>query len=162
MIYRAKDPTVGGLGFAAMRDLGAFLRNSPQDDFGAPNPVYRPDNVAIVEGTSQSGRMIRSFLALGFNADETGGRVFDGAYPHIGGGLMPLNVRFGQPVRAWGEQTDHLYPAYDFPFSYARQSDPLTRRTQGLLDRAWRPIPARASSMSRRRSKCGKAANRSD
>ena len=135
LIYRAKDPTVGGLGFAALRDLGAFLRNSPQDDVGAPNPVYRQDNVAIVEGTSQSGRMIRSFLALGFNADESGGRVFDGAYPHIGGGLMPLNVRFGQPVRAWGEQTDHLYPAYDFPFSYARQSDPLTGRTQGLLDR---------------------------
>ena len=135
LIYRAKDPTVGGLGFAALRDLGAFLRNSPQDDAGAPNPVYRRDNVAIVEGTSQSGRMIRSFLALGFNADESGARVFDGAYPHIGGGLMPLNVRFGQPVRAWGEQTDHLYPAYDFPFSYARQSDPLTGRTQGLLDR---------------------------
>jgi hypothetical protein len=61
-------------------------------------------------------------------------RVFDGAYPHVGGGLMPLNVRFGQPMRAWGEQTDHLYPAYDFPFSYARQSDPLTGRTQGVLD----------------------------
>ncbi len=135
LIYRAKDPTVGGLGFAALRDLGQFLRNSPEDDFGSPNPVYRRDNVAIVEGSSQSGRMIRSFLALGFNADENGGRVFDGAYPHIGGGLMPLNVRFGQPVRAWGEQTDHLYPAYDFPFSYAHQRDPLTGRTQGLLDR---------------------------
>ena len=36
LIYRAKDPTVGGLGFAATRDLGAFLRNSPQDDCGAP------------------------------------------------------------------------------------------------------------------------------
>ena len=135
LIYRAKDPTVAGLGFAAMRDFGAFLRNSAHDDFGAPNPVYRPDNVAIVEGSSQSGRMIRSFLALGFNADEAGRRVFDGAYPHIGGGLMPLNVRFAQPARAWGEQPDHLYPAYDFPFAYARQSDPVTERTQGLLDR---------------------------
>jgi hypothetical protein len=48
---------------------------------------------------------------------------------------MPLNIRFGQPVRAWGEQTDHTYPAYDFPFTYARQSDPLTGRTQSLLDR---------------------------
>ena len=48
---------------------------------------------------------------------------------------MPLNVRFGQPVRAWGEQTDHLYPAYDFPFTYARQTDPLTQRTGGLFDR---------------------------
>src|SRR5271170_4470921 len=135
LIYRAKDPTVGGLGFAAARDLGAFLRNSEQDDAGAVNPVYRPDNLAIIEGSSQSGRMVRSLLALGFNRDETGRRVFDGAFPHIGGGLMPLNIRFGQPVRAWGEQSDHLYPAYDFPFSYARQTDPLTGRTQGLLDR---------------------------
>jgi hypothetical protein len=37
------------------------------------NPVYRPDNLAIIEGSSQSGRMIRSFLALGFNRDEAGG-----------------------------------------------------------------------------------------
>jgi hypothetical protein len=135
LIYRAKDPTVDGIGFAAARDLGAFLRNSDKDDSGAANPVYRPDNFAIIEGSSQSGRMIRSFLALGFNRDEAGRRVFDGAYPHIGGGLMPLNVRFGQPVRAWGEQTDHLYPAYDFPFSYKRQTDPLTKRTAGLFDR---------------------------
>jgi hypothetical protein len=135
LIYRAKDPTVGGLGFAAARDLGAFLRNSDKDDAGTANPVYRSDNLAIIEGTSQSGRMIRSLLALGFNRDETGRRVFDGAFPHIGGGLMPLNVRFGQPVRAWGEQTDHLYPAYDFPFTYARQTDPLTQGTGGLFDR---------------------------
>ena len=135
LIYRAKDPTVGGLGFAATRDLGAFLRDSDKDDVGAANPVYRPDNLAIIEGSSQSGRMIRSLLALGFNRDEAGRRVFDGAFPHIGGGLMPLNVRFGQPVRAWGEQTDHLYPAYDFPFAYGRQSDPLTQRSGGLFDR---------------------------
>jgi hypothetical protein len=135
LIYRAKDPTVGGLGFAAARDLGAFLRNSDKDDSGTANPAYRPDNLAIIEGSSQSGRMVRSLLALGFNRDETGRRVFDGAFPHIGGGLMPLNIRFGQPVRAWGEQSDHLYPAYDFPFTYARQIDPLTQRTGGLFDR---------------------------
>ena len=110
-----------GIGFAASRDLGAYLR--------------QPGQTEIIEGSSQSGRMIRSLIALGFNEDEQGRRVFDGAYPHIGGGLMPLNVRFGQPVRAWGEQTDHLYPAYDFPFTYTRQFDPLTGRTQGLLDR---------------------------
>jgi hypothetical protein len=135
LIYRAREPTVGGLGFAATRDLGAFLRNSEKDDAGVANPIYRPDNVAIIEGSSQSGRMIRSLIALGFNRGEDGKRVFDGAYPHIGGGLMPLNVRFGQPVRAWGEQVDHLYPAYDFPFTYAKQTDPLTERTQGLFDR---------------------------
>ncbi len=135
LIYRAKDSTIGGLGFAAARDLGAFVRNSEKDDAGSVNPVYRPDNLAIIEGSSQSGRMVRDLPALGFNRDETGHRVFDAAYPHIGGGLMPLNVRFGQPARVWGEQADHLYPAYDFPFTYARQTDPLTERTGGLFDR---------------------------
>jgi Alpha/beta hydrolase domain len=135
LVYRARDPVVLGIGFIATRDLGTFLRNAVRDDMGSANPVYRQDQLAIIEGSSQSGRMIRSFLALGFNQDEDGHRVFDGAYPHIGGGLMPLNVRFGQPLRAWGEQTDHTYPAYDFPFSYAHQFDPLTQRSQGLLDR---------------------------
>ena len=135
LIYQARDPTVLGLGFAATRDLGAFLRNAQKGDDGVANPVYRQDNRAILEGSSQSGRMLRTFLMLGFNRGEDGHQVFDGAYPHIGGGLMPLNVRFGQPVRAWGEQTDHVYPAYDFPFSYGKQDDPITGRSQGLLDR---------------------------
>jgi hypothetical protein len=135
LVYRARDPFVLGLGFVATRDLGDFLRNRPADDAGNANPVWRADQRAILEGSSQSGRMLRSFLALGFNRAEGGRAVFDGAYPHIGGGLMPLNVRFGQPVRAWGEATDNTYPAYDFPFSYARQQDPLTGREQGLLDR---------------------------
>src|SRR5207237_1859988 len=61
--------------------------------------------------------------------------VYEGALPHIGGGLAALNIRFAHPGRAWGEQVDHLYPAYDFPFTYARISDPITGRTQGILDR---------------------------
>ncbi|MBM3524114.1 MAG: hypothetical protein FJX57_14265 [Alphaproteobacteria bacterium] len=135
LIYRAKDPTVTGLGFAAMRDLADFLRTQRQDEVGTANPVHREGARTLVFGSSQSGRMIRSFIHLGFNHAEGGGRAFDGAFPHIGGGLMPLNVRFGQPGRAWGDQVDHLFPAYDFPFSYARQHDPLTGRTQGVLDR---------------------------
>ena len=135
LIYRARDPLVLGIGFAASRDVGAFLRGAQRDDTGAANPLFHPGQIAVIEGSSQSGRMIRSLLALGFNEDEFGRRVFDGAYPHIGGGLMPLNVRFGQPVRAWGEQTDNIYPAYDFPFTYGRELDPLTGRDQGLLDR---------------------------
>ncbi|MBL8696965.1 MAG: hypothetical protein JNK67_01245 [Alphaproteobacteria bacterium] len=135
LIYRARDPKVLGLGFAAMRDLAEHLRGQRQDDAGTPNPVYRDGARTLVFGSSQSGRMIRSFIHLGFNQAEGGGRAFDGAFPHIGGGLMPLNVRFGQPGRAWGDQIDHLFPAYDFPFSYTRQHDPLTGRTQGVLDR---------------------------
>ena len=133
LLYRAKDPLVMGLGFAAARDLGSYLGHPAAD---APPLVERGPQVrSIIMGTSQSGRFIRSMVALGFNQGEDGKQVFDGALPHIGGGLMPLNLRFSQPGRAWGQQVDHLYPAYDFPFTYARQADPLTGRTQGLLDR---------------------------
>ncbi len=136
VIYRAKDPTVLGLGYAAARDLGVFFKTAAADDTGTPNPIVHGKNVrTIIVGSSQSGRFIRSMIQLGFNEAESGARVFDGALPHIGGGLMPLNVRFGQPGRAWGNAVDHEYPAYDFPFSYTRQTDPLTGRTQGLQDR---------------------------
>ena len=135
LIYRAKDPLVLGLGFAAMRDLAAFLKHEEKDEGQTANPVYRASNKALVMGTSQSGRFIRTFLHLGFNADERGRIAFEGAYPHIGGGLISLNVRFAQPGHAWGDQVNHLYPAYDFPFTYAKQTDPLTNRTQGVLDR---------------------------
>ena len=86
-------------------------------------------------GSSQSGRYIRSLIHLGFNRDEGGRIVFDGAFPHIGGGLMPLNVRFGQPGRATTETADRMFPGAEFPFTYGRVHDPLTGRTQGLLDR---------------------------
>lgn len=135
LIYRAKDPIVLGVGFAALRDVGVFFARQPADDAGNANPVWREGQTAIVAGTSQSGRFIRSYLHLGFNRDAEGRMAYAGAMPHIGGGLMPLNVRFGHPGRAWGDQIDHLYQAYDFPFHYASQHDPVTGRTQGILDR---------------------------
>ena len=74
---------------------------------------------------------------------------------------LPLNIRFAQPGRAWGEQVDHTYPAYpayDFPFAYAQQQDPLTGRTQGLLAARLATL-ARASSMSRPLWRSGRGAN---
>jgi hypothetical protein len=136
LTYRAKDPLVLGLGFAAARDLGAFLKSAEKDDAGTANPVFVTNAKALVMGSSQSGRYIRSLIHLGFNRDEGGRIVFDGALPHIGGGLMPLNVRFGQPGRAASTgEIDHAYPGADFPFTYGSVNDPLTGRTQGLLDR---------------------------
>jgi len=135
LTYRARDPLVLGLGFAAARDLGAFLKTSEKDDSGTANPTYVTGAKAIVMGSSQSGRFIRSFAHLGFNKDEQGKIVFEGALPHIGGGLMPLNVRFGQPGRGTNQAVDHLFPGAEFPFAYASVTDPLTGRTLGILDR---------------------------
>jgi hypothetical protein len=136
LIYRAKDPLVLGLGLAVARDLGAFLKSRDTDDAGTPNPVVHGAQVkSLITGSSQSGRMIRTLMLLGFNRAEGGGRAFDAALPHIGGGLLALNIRFGQPGRGWNDEVDHLFPAYEFPFSYQRQTDPLTGRAQGVLDR---------------------------
>jgi Alpha/beta hydrolase domain len=136
LVYRAKDPLVLGLGFAAARDLGAFLKAEPKDDTGRDNPVFVKDAKSIVMGSSQSGRFVRTLIHLGFNRDERGQIVFDGAFPHIGGGLMPLNVRFGQPGRAAGtEQVDRLYPGASFPFAYGTETDPLTGERGGILER---------------------------
>jgi hypothetical protein len=136
LIYRAKDPVVLGLGFAAARDLGAFLKAEPKDDNGRDNPVFVKDAKTIMMGSSQSGRFVRTLIHLGFNRDERGRIVFDGAFPHIGGGLMPLNVRFGQPGRAAGtEQVDRLYPGASFPFAYGTETDPLSGAKGGILDR---------------------------
>ena len=38
--YKAKDPTVNGLGLAAIRDFNSFLRYERRDDFGVANPIY--------------------------------------------------------------------------------------------------------------------------
>ncbi len=136
LTYRAKDPLVLGLGFAATRDLGVFLKSAGSDSAGNANPVYVPGARAIVMGSSQSGRFVRSFIHLGFNRDETGAIAFEGALPHIGGGLIPVNVRFGQPGRAAGtEQVDRAFPGTEFPFAYGRVADPLTGRAAGILDR---------------------------
>ena len=134
--YRAKDPLILGLGFAATRDLGAFLKVSAKDDTGTANPVMIPNARTIVMGSSQSGRFIRTFINLGFNRSEDGRIVFDGAFPEIGGGQIPLNVRWGQPGRGAGNaEVDNQAPGAEFPFTYGQEADPLTGRTAGILDR---------------------------
>jgi hypothetical protein len=146
LLYRAKDPTVIGIGYAAIRDLISFLKHESKDSAGNANPLWiSPSNKgrdgkagavqAIVTGSSQSGRNIRTWLHLGFNEDEHGRIAFDAAFPLIGGGRAAFNSRFSQPGRAWGYVGDHLYPAYQFPFTYARTQDPITGRKGSVLDR---------------------------
>ena len=93
LTYTGKDPLVLGIGFAAIRDLASFLRYNQS---GA-NPLAGHIKWAITTGTSQSGNFVRSFIHLGFNADEQGRIVFDGANPNIAARMVPLNIRFGVP-----------------------------------------------------------------
>jgi hypothetical protein len=97
LVYEGKAPQVLGIGFAATRDLIEFLRHAQKDDKGTANPVSNAVHWSVASGTSQSGNFLRSFIHLGFNADESNRIVFDGINPNIAARHVPLNLRFGVP-----------------------------------------------------------------
>lgn len=137
-IYLAKDPTVMGLGFAAMRDAISYLRYEQADRSGHPNPLAASGlpRTAISLGVSQSGRMLRDFLYQGFNEDLEGRVVFDGMHPNIAGSRKTFtNYPFSQPGRWQKQHEDHNYPGDQFPFAYATLTDSVSGRTDGLLER---------------------------
>ncbi len=141
LVYHGKAPLVLGLGHVAVRDFVSFLKHGDRDVAGQANPVAvagDPIEKAYAWGRSQTGRCIRDFVYLGFNADATDRRVFDGVMPHVsGGGLMWLNHRFANGVVPAGqEHEDHYNPADRFPFSYAESRDHFTGKTDSILKRA--------------------------
>ncbi len=97
VVFTAKDPPVLGIGFAAFRDVGSFFKYAAQDDAGTPNPVAGGVSWAITRGVSQSGNYVRGFIHFGFNQDEAGRQVYDGAWPIIAGRRIALNIRFAMP-----------------------------------------------------------------
>ncbi len=102
LTYTAKDPLVLGIGFAATRDLNAFIRYADKDDTGAANPVAGKIRWAIAVGASQSGNFLRSFTNLGFNQAEDKRIVWDGIESQIAARQVALNLRFATPGGAAG------------------------------------------------------------
>src|SRR5262245_10674948 len=119
--FRAKDVPIAGAGLAAFRDTASWLK-------------YRSDALATTRyaysyGSSPSGRFLRTFLYYGFNTDEKGRQVFDGVMAHIAGGArLSLNERSATPNAL------SMFSATAFPFSDAAQKDPISGKTEGLLD----------------------------
>jgi hypothetical protein len=126
VVYRAQNPTVVGLGLAAVRDLVSHFK-------------YDRNEVATVKrvlgfGISQSGRFLRHFLYQGFNADEQGRQVFDGVNAHVGGGGRgSFNHRFAEASRDASPFSTFFYPTDIFPFTDVDQTDSETGATDGLL-----------------------------
>jgi hypothetical protein len=139
-IYPARDPIVMGLGFAAVRDLVAFMRHENCDITGTSNPLNLDGQPAIdyvlAYGASQSGRFLRDFLYQGFNQDLRGRKVFDGVIATVAGSRKTfVNFAFAQPGRFSRQHEDRLFPHDQFPFSYATTTDPVSGRTDGILAR---------------------------
>jgi hypothetical protein len=97
LVYTAKEPLVLGVGMAATRDIFSFFRYATLDDANTPNPIAGKIQWGIGYGISQSGRYLKNFILLGFNEDEEGRIVFDGAQPIIAGSMGQFNIRFAQP-----------------------------------------------------------------
>ena len=134
-VYQGKDPVVAGAGLAAVRDFISFLKNGGE---AAGWTGVRPNaKLAIGFGISQSGRWLREFLYDGFNADESGRKVFDGVWADVAGaGRGSFNFRYAQPSRDGWPYLNVFYPTDLFPFTDTAETDPLTGTTASLLDRA--------------------------
>ncbi len=136
--YTAKDPTVNGLGFAAIRDWNAWLRYETKDeqDPATANPLAGDVQRIYTEVVSQPGRLLNDFRHLGFNQAENGKQVFDGMMQWIAAGDgIHLNYRFSQPGRTERNRQDHLFVEGVFPFANVMTTDPITGHSDSRLAR---------------------------
>ena len=134
--YTAKDPTVNGIGFAAVRDFNSFLRYAAADSGGTSNPLAGDVTRIYTFAFSQPARMLNDFRNLGFNEDENGKIVFDGMLQWIAAGDgINMNYRFSQPGRTERNRQDQLYVEGVFPFANQRTTDPITGKTAGRYDK---------------------------
>ena len=132
VVYQSENPRVVGTGLAGTRDLVSFFKHERGEENPLPGLRW-----AIGWGISQTGRFLRHFVYQGFNADESGRKVFDGVIDQVGGaGRGSFNHRFGQASRDALQHFNILYPVDMFPFTDTLEVDPETGVEDGLLRRA--------------------------
>ena len=132
-IYRARDPIVMGIGFAAIRDIVAFLRHAADG-----NPLAIAASATRWASASRRAAACCAIWCIyGFNQDLAGRQVFDGILPVVAGSRRTcINWQFAQAGRYSRQHEDHSYGDDQFPFSYPTLSDPISGRTGGILQRA--------------------------
>jgi hypothetical protein len=114
--YQARESPVAGLGLAAIRDFGSYLRH------GEDGATLREEPAALQRiigyGYSLSGRLLREFVRDGFNADERGRAVFDGLMiSSAGAGVGSFNHRFAMPEQSGNSVQSVLRPVDIPPFT---------------------------------------------
>jgi hypothetical protein len=125
--YTAMNPTVNGLGLAAIRDFNSFLRNESHDDGGVQNPIKFHIDRIYTETSSQPGRTLNDFVHLGFNEDENHKQVFDGMMQWIAAGDgLNMNYRWSQTKRTNRNRQELLYLEGLYPFANVPTFDPIS------------------------------------
>jgi Alpha/beta hydrolase domain len=109
LIYRSSRAPVVGTGLLAVRDFGAYLRDSHADVFAS--------------GQSQCGRFLRELLFEGLNLAEDGRQVFDGVLIEIASARRgEFNRRYAQPGLL-APMMPEYGPPYDSSSLLDRQRD---------------------------------------
>lgn len=123
---------VEGVGFAAVRDMACFLRDSVQSD----NPLAGAVKRIYAAGYSQTSRFLKSFLLNGFNVAE-GRQVIEG-FHLVGGaaGQLPLMASGTGPGTAAGStpappNLEHR-GVHEEPFTYGAVMATLQARNEPL------------------------------
>jgi len=137
LVYTAQGPRVTGLGLAALRDSVSFLRYAGRDTRGVANPLAGCIEHAYIFGISQSGRLVHHFIFEGFNEDEAGRIIFEGALSHVpGAGKGMFNHRFRMTTVYGTYHEGNLSGSESFPLAPALQTDPVSGRQGDTLARA--------------------------
>jgi hypothetical protein len=137
VVYKATNPTLVGLGPAAIRDAISKLKYDSVPELSIPRGAI---SRAIGFGISQSGRFLRTFVYYGFNEDASHRKVFDGVMAHVaGGGRGSFNHRFAQPSRDAHPYLNFFHPTDIFPFTDVEQVDPETGIRDGLMTHSGKP-----------------------
>ena len=125
--YIAMNPTVNGLGLAAIRDFNSFLRHAAKDDFNTPNPLAGDVQRIYTYTLSQPARTLNDFTHLGFNEDENHRKVFDGMMQWVGAGDgLNMNYRWSQTKRTERARQEELYLEGLYPFANVPTYDPIS------------------------------------
>ena len=135
--YTAKDPTVNGIGMAAVRDFNAWLRYATKDDC-RQRRTRSPATCARIytEISSQPGRLLNDFRLLGFNQAENGKKVFDGMMQWVAAADgINLNYRFSRPEPHGAQPPGPLVCGRRVPVRQrARRPIRITGQTAGRYD----------------------------
>ena len=140
LIYKAANPPVSGIGFAATRDLVSFLRYAAADDAGTPNPLAAAGRPAISARWRTATRRAAAICATSSTAASTRTKPTasssTASIPNVAAGRTFLNYRFGQPNRIVPAGHGFMFfPGASFPFAYETQTDPFTGKSDGILAR---------------------------
>ncbi len=129
--YPAKGAMPGGLGFIATADVVSFLRgNGPSVLRPLSAPSITPWASASPSPAASSA--ISSIRASMRTRPDAGCRRH---HAHIAGSRKTFtNDVFAQPGRYSRQHEDHDFPGDQFPFTYASMRDPVSGRTDGILE----------------------------